>query len=118
MVQSKIIDLKNNELNMGLSKDFIFIRNGKNMLKYALDKNNKTMDTQILKKDGKARSFFIVGNRIYLRDFCDLYEMNYGNLEIIRSWKLGENLSSDICSETGNKDNIYACIRGGENNKN
>jgi hypothetical protein len=114
MLEHKIIDLQNSGLNMGISKDFIFIRNGKNMLKYDLDKYSKVTDTQILKKDGKARSFFIIGNRIYLRDFCELYELNCNDMKITRTWKLGENLSSDISAETGDKDNIYACIRGGK----
>ena len=110
---NKIISLENNGLNMEILKNDIYVRNGKNMLKYDLISFNKTMEKQILNKDGMARSFFINGNKLYLRDFCDLYELNCNSMETLRTWKLGENLSSDICSENGDKNNIYACIRGG-----
>jgi hypothetical protein len=35
-------------------------------------------------------------------------------LEILRTWKLGENLSSDICAENDGDDKVYACIRRGK----
>ena len=84
------------------------------MLKYDLIEFTEKTSVQIYKKDGKARSFFIYKNKIYLRDFCDLYELNCDTLEILRTWKLGENLSSNICAENCGDDKVYACIRGGK----
>jgi hypothetical protein len=110
----KIITLQNTGVNMGISNDHIYIRNGKYLIKYDLLTLTEIKNTQIFKKDGKARSFYVCNNKIYLRDFCDLYEIDCNTLEIIRSWKLGENLSSDICVKTGNNEKVYACIRGGK----
>jgi len=63
MSQYKIIDLQNNGLNMRIYKNNIFIRNCKNMLKYDLENNNKILEKEIFKKDGKARSFFIIDSQ-------------------------------------------------------
>jgi outer membrane protein assembly factor BamB len=110
----KVIESQNTGLNMGISNGHIYVRNGKYLFKYDLSTFTEIIKAQIFRKDGKARSFYFCNNRIYLRDFCDLYEINCDTLEIIRTWKLGENLSSDICAIIGNNYKVYACIRGGK----
>jgi WD40 repeat protein len=110
----KIIELQNDGLNMHILNNNAYIRNGKNIHIYDLATLTEIKYSQIFKKDGKARSFFIQNSKIYLRDFCSLYELDCDTLETIRVWKLGEDLTSDICAETGDDDKVYACIRGGK----
>jgi len=110
----KLFELKNNGINMDISGKYIYIRNGKYLLKYDLVLLTEKNNVQVFKKDGKARSLFISNNNVYMRDFCNLYEIDCKSLEIKRTWKLGENLSSDICSAICNNNKVYACIRGGK----
>ena len=110
----KLFELKNSGINMDISGKYIYIRNGKYLFKYDLVSLTEKTNVQIFKKDGKARSLFICDNKVYIRDFCDLYEIDCKTLEIKRIWKLGENLSSDICSAICNNNRVYACIRGGK----
>ena len=109
----RFIKLQNNGINMGISDGFLYVRNGKHMQKFDLLTRKETARAQIFKKDGKARSFFIFGGKIFMRDFCDLYELRCDTLEVLRRWKLGDDTSSDICAIGGDEGKVYACIRGG-----
>jgi outer membrane protein assembly factor BamB len=111
---TKLFELKNNGINMDVSGNFVYIRNGLYLLKYDLVTLKEKAAAQIFKKDGKARSLYICDNKIFLRDFCDMYEISCKTLEVLRTWKLGKDLSSDISTETGDKDAVYACIRHGK----
>lgn len=110
----KIIELPNTGVNMDVSDGFLYIRCVKDVLKYYLATRTEAARAQIFKKDGKARLLLIRGDRIFLRDFCDLYELDCDTLAVVRTWRLGEDLSSDICAVDADEARVYACMRGGD----
>ena len=113
MLHKQILELENDGLNMAVHKNHLYIRHGKNLSKYEYPSMKKAACTQIFKKSGKARLILASENKIYLRDFCDLYEIDADSLETLHVWKLGANASSDICAVGIDSTKIYACMRGG-----
>lgn len=82
---------------------------------YKIDKvSEKTIcKKEILEKEGSARIMVADENRIYISDFCTLYVLERQDYEIIGKWRIGENLSSDICGMTVDEKRIYCSIRNG-----
>jgi len=80
---------------------------------YKIDKESKTIvyKKEIFEKDGLARILIADENRIFISDFCTLYILNEGDFKIVGKWKLGEDLSSDICGMTVDEKKIYCSIR-------
>ena len=94
----KILDIKNDGLmNMAVECQYLYIRCNRSMYKYDLNSMSIIKQNEIFKKDGKARGFSIFNDFIFLWDFLDLYIINKSNLRITDIFRLGENLSSDIC---------------------
>lgn len=83
---------------------------------YKIDKETKTIEykKEIFEKNGLARILSADENKIFISDFCTLYILNENNFEIVGKWKLGEDLSSDICGMTDDAKNIYCSIRNGK----
>lgn len=82
---------------------------------YKIDKvSEKTIcKKEIFEKEGSARIMVADENRIYISDFCTLYVLERQDYEIIGKWRIGENLSSDICGMTVDEKRIYCSIRNG-----
>lgn len=68
---------------------------------------------EIFEKEGSARIITADENQIYISDFCTLYILSREDYEIIGKWKIGEDLSSDICGMTVDEKRIYCSIRNG-----
>lgn len=82
---------------------------------YKINKKSKEIvcKKEIFEKEGSARIMAADENRIYISDFCTLYVIGREDYEIIGKWKLGEDLSSDICGMTVDEKRIYCSIRNG-----
>lgn len=82
---------------------------------YKIDKETKTVvyKKEVFEKEGSARIMAADENRIYISDFCTLYVLNREDYEIIGKWKMGEDLSSDICGLAVDEKKIYCSIRNG-----
>lgn len=82
---------------------------------YKIDKETKTVvcKKEIFEKEGSARIMAADENRIYISDFCTLYVLNREDYEIVGKWKMGEDLSSDICGLAVDEKKIYCSIRNG-----
>lgn len=83
---------------------------------YKIDKESETIayKKEIFEKDGLARILIADENRIFISDFCTLYILNEEDFEIVGKWKLGEDLSSDICGMAVDDKKIYCSIRNGK----
>ncbi len=68
---------------------------------------------EIFEKEGLARIMTADENRIYISDFCTLYVLNREDYEMIGKWKIGEDLSSDICGMVTDEKRVYCSIRNG-----
>lgn len=82
---------------------------------YKIDKKSKEIvcKKELFEKEGSARIMAADENRIYISDFCTLYALGREDYEIIGKWKIGEDLSSDICGMTVDEKRIYCSIRNG-----
>lgn len=88
------------------------------LCKKSLQKIEKASGKIIYKKDlfakeGLAKNLVADEKQIFVSDFCTLYVLNGDDYEIIGKWKLGEDLSSDICGLTADEKKIYCSIRNG-----
>lgn len=110
---NQLIKLENDDLHVVIKKEFIYVLHGKFISKYCYNTKNSIVTEKIFSKEGKARSLHYYNDRIYIQDFCDLYEINPASLEIIYKWKLGIDATSDICRLYFEEKNIYVTIRGG-----
>lgn len=68
---------------------------------------------EIFEKEGLARILVADERQIFISDFCTLYALNEEDCETVGKWKLGEDLSSDICGMTADEKKIYCSIRNG-----
>ncbi|MCL1859725.1 MAG: hypothetical protein FWF92_10910 [Oscillospiraceae bacterium] len=114
MEKKKIFDLENDGLGMAADGDFLYIMGKRNINKYNLFNMEQAEYNDIFDKDGKARSFIICNEFIYLKDFCDFYVLDKCNLKVIENIRLGDNLSSDICGMWFDMQKIYIAIRNGK----
>lgn len=82
---------------------------------YKINKESKTVvyEKEIFEKEGLARILTADENRIYISDFCTLYVLNQEDYELIGKWKIGEDLSSDICGMVTDEKKVYCSIRNG-----
>lgn len=82
---------------------------------YKIDKETQAVihKKEIFEKEGLARIMTADENRIYISDFCTLYVLNREDYEVIGKWKIGEDLSSDICGMATDEKRVYCSIRNG-----
>ena len=109
----QLIQLENDGLHVMINDNFMYILHGKFIGKYNYSTMNNIAIEKIFSKEGKARSLHYNNNKIYIQDFCDLYEIDPTSLKTIYKWKLGMDASSDICRLCFDDRNIYVSIRGG-----
>ena len=67
----------------------------------------------LFEKEGLAKNLVADEKQIFVSDFCTLYILNEDDYEIVDKWKLGEDLSSDICGMTVDEKRVYCSIRNG-----
>lgn len=69
---------------------------------------------KFLKKEGLARGLIFHNGQLIIKDFCSLLILDERDFSVLRSLRLGSDLSSDICGLTCDGNYIYAAIRKGE----
>lgn len=87
---------------------------GKNLIK--IDRYSKEVicQKQVFEKEGLSRKLTADEEQIFIYDFCTLYVLNQKDYELIGKWKLGNDLSSDICGMAVDRDTIYCSVRNGK----
>lgn len=87
---------------------------GKNLVK--IDKCSQEIICQkpAFEKEGLARKLTADDEQIFIYDFCTLYVFRQKDYELIGKWKLGNDLSSDICGIAVDSNTIYCSIRNGK----
>lgn len=109
----KILSATNEALYMEIAENTLFFTYDRMLGKLDLAGNVPGMEREALVKSGKYRQCLPVGDRLYIKAFCDLHEFSIDAFEPLRTWKLGENLSSDINVIRSDDDTIFASIRNG-----
>ncbi|TYB91623.1 MAG: hypothetical protein FXF54_08230 [Kosmotoga sp.] len=101
-------------LRFKVFEDLVYIISDKLLIKADKESFEVTDEKVIFPKNSQSRDFVIDENDIYCKDFCTLYKIDAKTLEIEKRWKLGTDLSSDICSLGFDSRNIYVTIRNGD----
>jgi len=114
MVIEKIMDLDNDGLNMAVDGQYLYIRCKRDMRKYDLADMSLAACHTVFKKDGKARSFSIFDNLIFLTDFCDLFILNKRDLRTTDAIRLDTDLSSDLGRVRFDLQKAYIGMRNGK----
>ena len=68
----------------------------------------------VFEKEGLSRKLIADDEHIYIYDFCTLYVLNKKSYELLGKWRLGHDLSSDICGIEVDDDAVYCSIRNGK----
>lgn len=87
---------------------------GKNLIKIDKCSRNVICQKTVFEKEGLSRKLTADHEQIFIYDFCTLYAIDQNNYELIGKWQLGDDLSSDICGITVDRDTIYCSIRNGK----
>lgn len=87
---------------------------GKNLIKFDKCSRNVICQKKVFEKEGLSRKLTAAHEQIFIYDFCTLYAIDQNNYELIGKWQLGDDLSSDICGITVDRDTIYCSIRNGK----
>lgn len=96
-----------------IHKNKIYICSDKKIMLVDLKTHDMLASREILPKNGKSRGFIIDGNMMFFREFCTCYAIDMGSLNIVHTWQLGHDLTSDICGICGDETHYYAGIRNG-----
>lgn len=113
METQKILDLENDGLNMASEGRFLYLRCKREMYKYDLANMSCSAHSTVFKKDGRARSFSICEESVFLTDFCDLYILDKNDLKTQEVMRLGSDLSSDLGAVRFDAKSAYVSIRNG-----
>lgn len=68
----------------------------------------------VFEREGLSRKLMAEGGQIFIYDFCTFYVFAQEDYALLGKWRLGSDLSSDICGMTVDKDAAYCSIRNGK----
>lgn len=86
----------------------------KKLQKIDKDSGKVVCEKGIFEKEGFAKILLADEKQIFVSDFCTLYLLQEEDYEIVGKWKIGEDLSSDICGMAVDEKRIYCSIRNGK----
>lgn len=86
----------------------------KKLQKIDKDSGKVVCEKKIFEKEGFAKILLADEKQIFVSDFCTLYLLQEEDYEIVGKWKIGEDLSSDICGMAVDEKRIYCSIRNGK----
>lgn len=114
MNMEHIVELDGIVTGFNITEHCIDCMCGKNLVK--LDKYSREIIYQkpVFEKEGLSRKLTADDEQIFVYDFCTLYVLSQKNYELIGKWKLGNDLSSDICGMAVDSNTIYCSIRNGK----
>ena len=87
---------------------------GKELIKTDKRSHDIILKKTVFEKEGLSRKLIADDEQIFIYDFCTLYVFSQKNYTLVGKWKLGTDLSSDICGIAVDKDTIYCSIRNGK----
>lgn len=109
-----IVKLSGIVTGFNVAEQCIDCMSGKDLLK--IDKYSRSIILRktVFEKEGLSRKLIAYDDQIFIYDFCTLYVLNQKNFELLGKWRLGNDLSSDICAMAVDKDTVYCSIRNGK----
>ena len=96
MELKKLLQIENDGVHLVVDGQYLYMRCKRSIYKFNLRKMQMSAENIIFDKDNQTRLFSIHGDRIFLSGFLDLYMLDKSDLQVKKSFKLGENNSSDV----------------------
>lgn len=87
---------------------------GKELVKLRKDSGEILYRRTVFEKEGLSRNLLAEGGELFVYDFCTLYAFRREDYGPLGSWRLGSDLSSDICGMALDRDRVYCAIRNGK----
>lgn len=109
-----LINLEGAVLGFCVKNHYIDCLCKKKLRKIDKDSGKVVYEKEIFEKEGFAKILLADEKQIFVSDFCTLYLLQEEDYEIVGKWKIGEDLSSDICGMAVDKKRIYCSIRNGK----
>lgn len=109
-----IVKLDDAVTGFSFTEQYIDCICGKELYKINKHSGDIICKKTIFEKEGLSRNLIADDEQIYIYDFCNLYAFSRMDYELIGKWQLGNDLSSDICGITSDKDTVYCSIRNGK----
>ena len=113
MMPETVIELDNDGLNMAADENRLYVRCKMDMCSYSKKDMSELSCNTVFKKDGKARTFSLFGDFVYLTDFCDLYILNKNDFQVLQVFRIGHDLSSDLGVVRFDSFHAYIAVRNG-----
>lgn len=113
MVRKTFIELDHPILRCKKAGDMLYMIAGKELIKVDITTASVAQRRAVFPENSRTRELVIDGNTAYCRDFYRLYKVDLSSLEIVDTWNLGSDLSSDICAVDYDEYNVYVSIRNG-----
>lgn len=109
-----LINLEGAVLGFCVKNHYIDCLCKKKLQKIDKDSGKVVCEKKIFEKEGFAKILLADEKQIFVSDFCTLYLLQEEDYEIVGKWKIGEDLSSDICGMAVDEKRIYCSIRNGK----
>ena len=109
-----LIELNGAATGFFIKDRYIYCICRKAVYKVGKESGKIVLEKEIFEKDGLARILIADENRVFISDFCTLYILNEADFEVVGKWKIGEDLSSDICGMAVDETKIYCSVRNGK----
>lgn len=109
-----LINLEGAVLGFCVKNHYIDCLCKKKLQKIDKDSGKVVYEKEIFEKEGFAKILLADEKQIFVSDFCTLYLLQEEDYEIVGKWKIGEDLSSDICGMAVDEKRIYCSIRNGK----
>ena len=114
MIATKILDMENDGLNMASDGHFLFFRCKRAFYKFDFTQICLAAQNTVFAKDGKSRNFAVCDQYLIVADFCDLLVLDKWDLKVVKTMRLGTDLSSDLGVVRCDDRNAYINIRNGK----
>lgn len=111
---ARIADLESVVTGFHVTERHIDCMCGKELLKLEKSSGKILYRKAVFEKEGLSRKLTADEEQIFIYDFCMFYLFSRKEYELLGKWRLGDDLSSDICGMAVDGDTIYCSIRNGE----
>lgn len=108
-----IADLSGAVVDFAITGQYIDCILGRELIKLDKHTGGVLLRRSAFEKDGLSRKLIADGGQLFIYDFCTLHIFRQDDFEPLGSWRLGDDLTSDICGMTADDNTVYCSIRNG-----
>jgi len=110
----RIVDLDGAVTGFELTGPWIYCICGKELLKLEKQTGNIICRKGAFEKEGFSRNLIADDGQVFIYDFCTACVFSQEDFKLLGRWRLGDDLSSDVCGMAVDRDTAYYSIRNGK----